>query len=183
MENGIKDLKTVASFMLVSLALSSSATAQVNGNMIADVTAGFGSPGNVSVVSPLYGVPVNPAPVTPTPVNPLYGVPVNQTPINITPVNPLYGVPSIPTSVTPTPVSPLYGVPVNPTIQSSNITTVSGDAIKAVRTNNNIPGKNLNTSQLEKLKQNAEVKRDKDARTPVGYVAPVIIQYVDMQEF
>jgi len=128
MSEKIKDLnKKVASFMLLSLALSSSAIAGINENLIADAASGISATSSsMSMPVALYGVPtVKPVQVTPQPMPvALYGVPVVQPTQAITPVNPqpmpvaLYGVPVVQPTQAITPVNPqpmpvaLYGVPV-----------------------------------------------------------------------
>ena len=174
MSEKIKDLnKKVASFMLLSLALSSSAIAGINENLIADAASGISATSSsMSMPVALYGVPtVKPVQVTPQPMPvALYGVPVVQPTQAITPVNPQ-----------PMPML-LYAPPIVKTEQVTKTPTpqVSQEAIRPEAMPSKNSGVDINKLRTEQLKNTI---RDTDSRIPAGYVAPVIMPgYYVIQE-
>ena len=173
MQDNIKKLNhTIASFMLVSFALSAQAFANINNNLISNGPADMGGISEIQaggVSRALYGVPSNP------PVMAMYGVPsMPPDPIN----HALYGVPSgpevVPVYGVPSPhiVEPLYGVPPitrNVVQPENNLPVKPSEVIQQY----NLPSQAVNDSQIN---INTNRVKDPDSKTPAGYIVPVFIK-------
>ena len=184
MKNKIKDLETVASFMILSLAFSTVAFAGVDG---VSATNTMNSANNNMFYS-LYGIPTKPIVNPNPPVNELYGIPtkpiVNPNP----PVNILYGIPTKPDVNPNPPVNILYGIPTKPDINPNppvnvlyGIPTNTINEVGEVNNHYNIlPTKNTDNipNKLEKVMSKNKGAKDNDTATPANYVAPVILPYV-----
>lgn len=180
MSKEINDLKTVASFMILSLAISGTAIAGVNENAIADATAGITTN---ATMNELYGIPRTTPSVDPNPPAILYGIPQDNPVLKpVQPVNKLYGIPEDRPQINP--VNPdippvfLYGIPQDrPQTKPNSLPKEANEAIiennKDINNvyKNNVKNANVIDNTADKNKDAAK----KDSHVPVNYVAPVII--------
>lgn len=235
MSKSIKKInQTIATFMLVSCALSGPSLAKINEDLLINKaesatpavkiannmpTMGsvnptpmllYGVPNDIPTVTPvvppalLYGVPSNIPTVTPivvprelyappsnmptvNPINPtkeLYGVPVNPTkelygvPVNPGLIQPLYAVPVNPSPI----VQPAYAVPVTPGPIAQPLYAVPNNPTSAIPANTEAANQQIYNASSRNAEVNlgspaptGQSNRDKDARVPVNYVAPIII--------